>query len=293
MIARLAINFNPPMNRSPLSFLQTFAVTLFGLLFSTAQPLSAAVIVNPTLATGSGSIAPSGAQAITISASGSTSKSVLETLSGFGVVQNFAGFANGTNIISFTDAQRPAVQISFSGSGNLAASGSALSNVAFASSADSAIRLAADNALTGPNALVGTIAFGSWNGSTFNSNNASVSAVGFTLNAPLTRFDRVNAITVSFLSPTGTQLSIQTVNNFGSTTGVGIYFGYEATGGAAIGSVVIQIDINAKAGSEQQVLIGLDDLGFTAIPEPSQTAMLTIASLALGMTMICRTARRR
>jgi hypothetical protein len=257
-----------------------------GAILLAVPAVHAFTLTDPTLA---GTIDPTGSRDITVNAGSSTAKSTLEGLSGFGVIQSFTGFTGGTNQIAFADTSRADLQLSFSGTGVNSASGLELTNPGFVTSGTSGTRLVSDNR-TGAHTVIQAIDFGSWNGSTFDSTAITTTAVGFTLTGLSANFDRLGSISASFLSDAGTVLSTQSVSG---TTLIGsnqsIYFGFQASGSDTIGSVVITLNINAKVASEGQVILGLDDLGFTtsSIPEPSSFAAIA-GLLSLGCVVFFR-----
>ncbi|MFA6960829.1 MAG: PEP-CTERM sorting domain-containing protein [Opitutaceae bacterium] len=257
-----------------------------GAILLAVPAVHAITLTDPTLA---GTIDPTGASDITVNAGSSTAKSTLEGLSGFGVIQSFTGFTGGTNQIAFTDTSRADLQLSFSGTGVNSASGSELTNAGYVTSGLSGTRLVSDNRTSAHN-VIQTIDFGSWNGSTFDSTAITTTAVGFTLTGLTANFDRLGSISASFLSDSGSVLSTQSVSGTTLTgSSQSIYFGFQASGSDTIGSVVITLNINAKVASEGQVILGLDDLGFTtsSIPEPSSYAALA-GLLSLGCVVFFR-----
>lgn len=246
--------------------------------------LNAADITDPTLYT---SMDPSGARDITLSdASNATSQATLEALDDFSVVRDFTGAAAGTNVVSFTDTALPDIQLSFSGELS-ATTGSELTNNGFITSEGSGIRFASSST-TAAHTMTGTIDFGSLDGSFTSSVNA-VSAAAFTLAQP-GRWQRIESVVVTFLgADDSTVINTQTI--LGSsiadkTSNQGLYFGYQAGSGEAIGSAVFTVNVNVDAGGQDDPLFGLDDVSFTAIPEPAASvsfvgAMVLLLSLGL------------
>lgn len=258
----------------------------FALLAGSLVSAHAIVLTDPTLYS---VIDPSGGRDITINATGSTAKSTLESLAGFGVVQDFTGFTAGSNTVAFTDPLRSDLRISFSGNTGTN-TGNELANASFATSGSSAVRVDNSN-IAGAMTVTGTLDFGSWNGSAFDSTLNSVSAVGFTLSAPSANLARLNSITANFLDAGGNVLSTQSISGV-SSGNQGFYFGYSTGGAATISSVEFVVSINANSGGQSALILGLDDIGFTsAIPEPSTAAAL-LGLGALGLAALRRRARR-
>lgn len=245
-------------------------------------PAHAIVLTDPALGS---TIDLAGGRDITMSATGSTAKSTLEGLAGFGVVQTFTGFAPGANVIAFTDPLRADLRISFSGNTS-ANTGNELTNTSFITSGTSGVRVDNSN-IAGAMTVTGLIDFGSWNGSAFDSSVNAVSAVGFTLAAPSSNLVRLNSITTSFLDVDGNVLSTQTISGVNSGN-QGFYFAH-ATGGTSISSVQFVVSINDNSVGTTALILGLDDIGFTAIPEPSAAAAL----FGLGVLTLAACRRRR
>ncbi|WPJ95359.1 hypothetical protein SH580_18215 [Coraliomargarita algicola] len=272
-----------------MNYSRSLAPVFFSVLVAlSAAPvfLNAAEISNPTLYT---SMDPDGARDITLSdASNATSQATLEALDDFLVVRDFTGAVDGTNVVSFTDASVPDIQISFGGTANGASSGSIVTNSGFITSAGSGIR-----AVSGSNdagTIIGTIDFGSWSGSTFASNVNAVSAAAFTLSQP-GRWVRIDSVVVTFLGiDDSTVLNTQTILGSSITdkdSNQGLYFGYKAGSGEAIGSAVLTVNLNDVVTGDNP-LMGLDDISFAAIPEPA-----TSVSLLGGMVLLMSVAMRR
>ncbi|MFH1500150.1 MAG: hypothetical protein ABII82_20275 [Verrucomicrobiota bacterium] len=242
---------------------------LAGLAFA-GQQTSALTLTDPSL------FAPnySSNAKVTQSAVGATSAATLDALTGFWVVRDFTGFTSGSNSIAFTSTDLPGIQFSFSGSIQLDNTGNEITNATFATSGSSAIRIQANT--TNAATLTGLIDF----------TGAGVNAAAFTLAG--NRFARVSDITVNFLSETSTVLSTQTYTGTGSSSAIGLYFGYEAPSSQTIGSISISVTLDS--GSET-VVLGLDDVGFfSTIPEPSSAAML-VGSAGLLLASIRRPRR--
>lgn len=285
-------------------------IALAGLLsavaFSSAQ---AVIITDPTLHVYNAETSPSPIDPknnVKVNAPGSTPKSAIYQLPRLGVIQDFTGFANGSNGIAFTDPNRADVRFSFGGSalvvgsaGN--ATGSALTNNSFLSSNGSGIRFAADNTVAAANTMTASIDFGKYSGTDFLTDSTpGVSAVAFTLNGqagttPSTnRFASVNSIVVSYYGADGvTLLSSQLVDSFTETGYYGLYFGYAAEAGDSISRVTIDVNIKSleTLPTRAQVILGIDDLGFTAaIPEPAHVGLILVAAM-FGVALVRRRLR--
>ncbi|MBC2600198.1 hypothetical protein [Puniceicoccus vermicola] len=247
---------------------------------SLVLPASAAVVDDPDLYS---VFDPSGGRSITNTASGATSASTLEALGDFGIIYEYGSFNQGTNIIAFSDETRSDLQISFSGAVSTSSSGAgaSLSNNSYSTSPTSAIRFA-DNAETAAHILSTTLDLGSWDGSTFDGSVGGTSAFGFTLSAPDGAFSRLNSITVQFLDASSQTLSTQTISGVNSGS-VGFYFGYQSNA-ADISSVTVDVSINEGSGS---FLMGMDDIGFSSIPETSTYSLIT-GALGIGLVLFIR-----
>lgn len=243
---------------------------LAGLAFA-GHPLSAITLSDPSL------FAPnySGNAKVTQSAAGATAASAIDALDGFWVVRDFTGFTTGSNSITFTPGDLPGIQFSFSGSIQSDNTGNEIANTTFTTSGSSAVRIQANT--TNAATLGGLIDF----------TGAGVNAAAFTLAG--NRFARVADITVNFLSETSAILSTQTYTGTGSTSTVGLYFGYEAVPGQTIGGISISVTLNS--GSET-VVFGLDDLGFSTSTIPEPAAAATLAGAAGLLLTIVRRPRR-
>lgn len=268
------------------TFKFTFVITMLtiAVLFGSMHPCLAGTLTDPTLVTGSNAIDPPNAVQVNLTATDATPKETLTALTGFGAVQTFGNFTAGTNVISFTDANRADVQFTYTG--DVAANiGEELVNAAFVTSASSGVRLQSSNPTSAPTAhsFTVTIDFGDWNGSVFDGAGQATQAAGFTIASTDTRWERVETISVDFLDSSGGSLltSAQTISPDASTTAA--YFGYEADAGNAIGSIVINVDIKSiTESSTTSPVFGLDDFGFTSnpVPEPGSLSLL-VASLLL------------
>lgn len=270
--------------KNPL-FTSPLVVSAVAVLALAPALLNAAIVSDSPIYT---AMDPDGGRDITLSdAANATSQATLEGLAGFSVIQDYTGAASGTNIFAFTDSATPDFQLSFGGS-VATTTGSALTNNGFITSEGSGIRFASSST-TAAHTMTGTIDFGSYADGTFTSSVNAVQAAGFTLSQPA-RWDRIESVVVTFLgADDSTVLNTQTIS--GSTivdksSNQGLYFGYQAGSGEAIGSVVFTVDVNNLSGDAP--LMGLDDISFTAIPEAA-----TSVSLLGGMVLLMSVALRR
>ena len=267
------MKLNIPHRFTPLKL---FAVTLsLG-----SQTVQGGVATDPTLYD---IIDPIGSVEVNITAPGSTPKTVLQEQEGFGVIQTFTGFTGGTNVVSFTDPNQPDIQISFSGDYG-SSRGDNFTNADFVTSGSSGIRIPVSNSYASTG-LSATIDFGEWDGESFDSNINSVAAAGFTIGAPTERFDRITSISAQFLDPEAGVLTTQTITTSAlSGSSQGLYFGYAAESGSSIGSIVLTVNVSVGS-AELTPLLGLDDIGYTPIPEPSSSSLALILSVLLvGIT---------
>jgi len=276
------------MTTKILNPIPTIVFSAFAFVAGLQTSLHAAVLEDPTLYT---TMDPAGARDITLfDSSNMTSQATLEALDGFSVVRDYATVTGGTNVLSFADSATPDIQISFGGTGNNAASsGSNLTNSGFITSAGSGIRVVSSGE-NSENTIIGTIDFGDWNGSAFSSGAASVFAAGFTLAQP-GRWERIESVLVTFMGADDTTvLNTQTISGTlitDKTSNQGLYFGYQAGSGESIGSAIFTVNVNAAETAVDDPLMGLDDISFTAIPEPSTTALL-FSGMSVLMVMMRR-----
>jgi hypothetical protein len=240
----------------------------------------AAVIANPTLASGPGNVIdPAGGE--TVDVSFGTAKSTLEARSDLRVLQDYTGFTSGgNNIVSNTISTLPDIQFQWSGDFRTDVSGSNTTNSIYATSDGSAMQQRNND--PGSNSSTLTISFGTWDGLAF-TNNHTVLAAGFTLTHVYSNKSGV----VTFRDTSGTALTGGVFNYIGESNTDGsspgnhrdIYFGWdsEAELTSAIGSITITFVDSAGA-----FLSGFDDLAFTTvIPEPSVALLGGLGLLAL------------
>jgi|GEM_PF-5283651 hypothetical protein len=181
-------------------------------------------------------------------------------------------------IMNFSDPSLPDVMFSFSGSPG-STSGSNLNNVSFVSAGSTGLRLVPSSA--SQVAMTLTIDFGHWNGTTFDGSVNSVSAAGFTLTSTGSGrwVTSMPEFTVTFLDASGNVLSTQgrPADWPPNENSQSLYFGYVSPT-ANISSIQIYMVGNTNA------LLGLDELGFSVVPEPSAGALLLVglAGMAAG-----------
>jgi len=269
-------------NRSlPLAALASLSLT--GALLLSPGSADAAVIINPTLASGPGDVIdPTGGQGIDVSFG--TAQTTLEARDDLRVLQDFTGFAsagtNGgtaSNVVSFTDGTLPDILVEITNSTSFA--GGNATNALFTTSTGSA--LSTRNADPGSNTSVMTITFGTWDGSSF-TGDQTVSAAAFALTGVYG--NKTGAVTFRDAS----DVALESAFNYSGASGVDgepgdgdhreIYFGWDADAEStsSIGSIEITfVDGGAEFSS------GFDDLAFTAVPEPSAAALIGLAGLAL------------
>ncbi|QYY34519.1 PEP-CTERM sorting domain-containing protein [Ruficoccus sp. ZRK36] len=270
---------------TPRYIAKLLAASVFA--FSTAT--AATVTTDITLAEGPGDvIAPD--RTPTLTGSGSTAQSTLEARSDLFVLQNFTGIASKTTaIFAFTDETKPDVQIRLaSDPANFWSSTSTenTTNDSFASSYGSAYIIQTPTTEASAISYALAIDFGSYNSSTEEfTTGTGVYASAFTLNSAKGRLELTDSIVVEFKSTSGSTLSTQTILGTDiindASSNPGMYFGYETTGDL-IGSV--EITINRDAGTlASSMMVGLDDITFTSIPEPSTSAALLGAAVLVGM----------
>lgn len=249
----------------------------------------AAVVTNPTLVSGTNSIAPVGARnSLNLTVPTAATKANLEALPDYGVFQGLwtgltastgtAPTAASTNYFTFTN--RPDVSFAFVGeSGRNTQSGTG-TGAAYTSGASTPV--GGESLFFGTAATnVLTIEFGEYDsGSSTFTANVGVSAAGFT-------FSRNTAATATttwkadFFNGS-TLLSSQTLNA-GTAQNVAALFGYIAQPGEQITRVVI----GGSGTSYDNKNHFVDDFGFAPVPEPTAVVLaglgLTVAVAGLRM----------
>jgi hypothetical protein len=243
---------------------------------------------------GVNAIDPTGAGELTTNTAmtpvNATSKATLVATSGFGAVQNFTGFTNGTNILSFSDINLPDVQFSFSGSNLSVNTGSAINNQNFVTSPDpggafTGVRLER----TGNNSvqtMTATITFGDWNGSAFTAATTGSAVaprtVGFTFTGLGNRMYMFDSIIATFKDLSGGTLSTQSLTGLNIDNNATVNAGLIGYQGSQVGSVALTITTKATSpGYAATPIVGIDDFGFAVVPEPSTWARLAFSLTAM------------
>lgn len=246
-----------------------------GLLLA-AAPAGAAVLTDPTLHNGptpKHAIDPSNRIKLWPSGARPTRVQLYET-PGFGVIQDFTGFTNGTNVITFTDPARADVQISFGASsqmgsaGGKGASGSELTNSGWVTSGESGVRWTSNGGNAAAHNLQATIAFGTYDGRGFSTDGApAVQTASFTITSHRGRYDGIGSVAVTYFSPAGKELHTQTISKFDVQSNVfALFFSYAAPQGESIGKIAVTVKVKeAAARKDAQIILGIDDLGYTAV----------------------------
>lgn len=261
-----------------------FALSLFTAL-AVQLPASAATIVTdlPLVAgPNSAAIDPVGAETWNLDATATTgalaSQAVLEARTDLWTMQGFAGFVGGGDYTNnFTNVNLP--DIRFLASGTVASgtggTGNDTTGAGQNTSAGTAYNFAAGSS-TGTLTL--RIEFGTWNGSTF-ANDRAVDAVGFMVAGVRTN----NTVNVSMFNSTNVLLGAFTLagndSDSGEQQGREGYFGFES----GLSNDIAYLIVQKTATSNGSSAAGLDDFSFTAVPEPSQTLLLTVGLLMLGL----------
>lgn len=273
---------------------------LAGLLVGLAMvPAHAVVITDPTLHNGANPQAIDPRNRIKLWPTGARlTRAQMYELPGFGVIQDFDGFGNGTNGFHFTDPNRADVQISFSGGstigtiGGTGNSGSALNNADWVTSGSSGIRWTSNGNTVPTHTLTASIDFGKYVDGAFETADfPAVSAAGFTLTSHQARYDGISAVSVTYYFTDDVSPVTQTINAFSADQNIyALFFSYAAPEDTSITRIVINVDVKALADrNSAQIIIGIDDLGYTsAIPEPAHVALGVV-----GAAMAFAVYRRR
>lgn len=237
------------------------------LLAITAASANAAVMTNPTLATGSDAIDPTGGVEASGTVTGAATKAALTSTTGFGVIQTFTAFntpASGINVNYVDFTAGPDIRItsqSYNGSGGA-------NSTNFASSGSSSFFIGSGGFATAGNPLAVVIEFGSFTSpSTFVPDQAA-SAVGFMLNQNAGATART--WTATFFDSSDGVLSTQTSSANANSS---LLFGLTQSS-----NNIRRIELVIGGGGDAGTFI--DDLGFAVIPEPS-VALLSFVSLGL------------
>ena len=254
----------------------TFAGMSFGIpflaLLISALPLSAGVIVDPTLTFGANAIDPAGEQTLDQDATNVTDESVLEALPELGAVQNFTGWnIQGTpTYIVFTDVTRPDVMGTY-GTITGISSGGSTSNASLRTSPGNSIKINSGSTRNTTLTLdFGSATYDGTNVTAFDSAVNAPSAAGFTI-CGLDNLT-VNCTVTFYGTDDTTVLSTQVLTKAtdpdaadGATYGSDGYVGFKATGtGVASGIGKIRIYTNQTQGGGGAG-IGIDDLAYTTL----------------------------
>jgi hypothetical protein len=222
----------------------------------------------------------------TVTGLAAATQSALEARTDLRVLQTWTGLDNAAssttapvNTIAFSDPSMPDVRMTVGGGFQTTGGGNGPStNYILSSSAGSGYRFAN----SGNTAMTVTLDFGDFDGTNFNSAANAVDAVGFVIanvNSGLT-------LTVDFFDDAGTLLGQQTATGNSTDTansndataanlGADFFFGLDAD--SNIGRIVI----TRTATSNGTVGSGLDDFGFTTVPEPGTIGLAGVAALSL------------
>lgn len=259
------------------------AVSALGLAASV--DLHAQVVVsNPAVVTGSNAINPSSEALGFYTGSSASTVSTLEADPLFRSLQDYSGFTGNTaNNKTYTVDFGADQDVRFTyGSANNPASAAAISNLNYALSGTSALRLQGASASTASSM---TIAFGTYDSGTGFTLNQTVTGVGFSFTGNYGNMVN-DTVTVTYYSISGTALTTQTYTHAASTSSsagaagpVNAFTGYiNSTGDAA--NNVSYLTIAFTTDTASPFIFGLDDFGFTtaAVPEPSSFALYAAAS---------------
>ncbi|MGE9294501.1 MAG: PEP-CTERM sorting domain-containing protein [Puniceicoccales bacterium] len=260
---------------------------MLGSVLATTIATQAAVIDDAPLAEGPGNIIAN-YRGIYLTGSGSTSATTIEALDNAYTMHDYSGATNGNNVFAFTDNTLPDIQISSQSS--FTTIGTTITNTSWLSSTPNAYRIQLPTDTT--TAYTMSIDFGNWDSgsSSFTDNVNAVSAAAFTLTAPQERFKAITSMVVNFVSATDEVLSSQTIlssslDTSSSVTRV-LYFGYESDSND-ISSISITFNVEADAEAVSP-LVGLNDLTFTTIPEPSTSALGLLGAAIAAAAFIRR-----
>lgn len=252
------------------------AVTTSALLITGAR----AAVLTPSLVT-SNPINP--VDVALVETAGSTSEATIEALSGVFAIHTFTGseafITPATNTYSNAVPGLPDVQVSMlSIVGSLGATaGQELTNSSFVTSSTSALRVVGGGATRTYKVIID---FGDQDVS-WNATGTIAGAAAFTMRT--NAWGSVASMQALFLDNSGSTLSTQTVDvaALEATSNGAAYFGYDSMG-VGIGSIELTVSTNTTTPT-----FGLDDITFTAVPEPASLAMLATGSL------LCLTRQRR
>jgi len=269
------------------AFGSTLIVATLLALLGAVGNASAAVILDPVVTTGVDAIDPAGDEAVDTELG--DSQATLEAIAGFTAVHNWTDGTNSMdggndNTIAFTDSALPDIFFDFiSHTGNPQQSGNTFefdtNSARNASPSNNAlINLDTNNVFTF------AIDFGSYDADTdtFDPSVNSAVAAGFVFSNVKDGFSG----TVKFRDDADNVLS--TLDITPDTTvaeNQEIFFGYDASGGTPIGSVLVEVTT-----SDKNAFVGLDDVGFatTIIPEPAGAVLVGLG----GVILLSRRRRR-
>lgn len=252
---------------------------------------SAGVMLDPAMINGANAVDPGGARTINPDdRRGNITEAALEAELGFRTVHQFDNFdragTTNQNFIAFTNDMTPDIRFTVTGDvhGNTGspASDSTYNTSPAASGTPGAYRIIGVAPQSGGDAVTTlTIDFGSYDASdgTFTADRV-VGQAAFTLTNILNEVTFNVAFRDANDATLGTVQSVagaagEDPNNPGFS-GRDAFFAYDS-GGAGIGSILITRIASGNKGSTQ----GLDDFGFTSIPEPASVGLLTVAAAGL------------
>ena len=252
----------------------TTSAALLAAFAAAGTTASAAVITDRALVgPGADVFDPAGNEEVDFTPSPSADMATLEARTDLRSVQDFSGFTTGNNTLAFTDPLTPDVQFRIGGTaGDNAGSSSTQGNLLTSPGAAYTI-----DSLANTPASTFTIDFGSYDALTglFVSAVNPVAAAGFTLTQIASPGIAYN---IEFQTDAGVTLQTVSFNGQiepGQASGGSDYFvGFDNGAVPAIGQIVI-----SRTGSTFNN--GLDDFGFTVVPEPASLALLATGGLCL------------
>lgn len=248
-----------------------------------------ATVTDPTLVSGANAIDPPGAQTIDTVATNSITEAAIEAVPGFQSVQTFTGFANADNTISFTDPSLPDILFDTTSFTSTSENGIAGTSDNEATSTGSSIRTRNGNNGS-PKVWRYVIDFGQLDNATFDPNANAVKAAAFTLSNVV---GTLTSVSVIFYNVDEVAISTQSVTpssgdlDLGDAAGIDVLFAYDASLTSDLISRVL-LEVSFPSGAAGAVAIGVDDVGFAAVPEP---ASLVLACLG-GLLLVGRGRRR-
>ncbi len=250
-----------------------------------------AIITDPTLVGGSDAIDPSGSELIdtlptTDSGKTAATQTEVEGVSGFQAIQSFSGFddksgATWDNIINFTDAGLADIAFETTTQTATSNNGDVASSTGRSTSGSSHIYTR--NNSGGARSWGYLIDFGSYDtgSTTFDATANSVAAFAFTL----VSLDTGHSATATFYDNDDNVLSVQSMigndtdPDVGGGAGTDGLFALVADSGSSIGKVSLLVNMGSGSSS-----IGMDDVGFAMVPEPSSLLLLTTAGIAVCLS---------